>query len=349
MLILLIINIVIILWIYLKYYDAPKNKELQQEYKKEKIEKMDPLIMGYIYDEGFKNNFDLILAEIVNLNIKGYIKIEYDRNDINAYNYVIKPSFDINVDNISKYEIIVLDFLFSKNMEITKKELEQKLMNESNIYNVQYKDLQKAIQKELIEEHILDNKKNEELKKIAKVYKKISILSIITVLIIKIFVDQQISTFSILTYMIEKIISNILIIKANKYTEKGKKIKKDIIIYKNTIENKEFLENTETMNTIVLEKEFANSIALHINTQAKIVFIDDIITKNAIKNAKIITIELLIIISIFAIIGIILGKITKSISKDGIIWLYIMLVIFIAFAADITKIFAITKNKRFKF
>lgn len=96
MLILIFINIVIIVWIYLKYYNLPKKENTT----KEKIEEIDPIIIGCINDRGFNNNFDLLLSEIVNLNIKGYIKIEYDREDINAYNYTIKQNFDMEVDDI---------------------------------------------------------------------------------------------------------------------------------------------------------------------------------------------------------------------------------------------------------
>ena len=121
MLILIFINIFIIVWIYSKYYNYSQNENI----KKNEIENMEPIITGCINDKGLNNNFDLILAEIINLNIKGYIKIEYDRNDINAYDYTIKQNIDMNSNDIKKYEIILLNFLFSKKMEITKKELEE--------------------------------------------------------------------------------------------------------------------------------------------------------------------------------------------------------------------------------
>lgn len=334
MLILIFINIFIIVWIYSKYYNYSKNENIE----KNEIENIEPIITGCINDKGLNNNFDLILAEIINLNIKGYIKIEYDRNDINAYNYTIKQNIDMNSNDIKKYEIILLDFLFSKKMEITKKELEEKLINTFNSYNVQYNDLQKVLQKELIKENIIDENKKKELQKISKIYKKESMILIIVLLIIKIFLLKNISSLSILIYIAEKIISNILIIKASNYTEKGEKLKRYINEYKNELSTKEFLIDKKTMNEIIFEKEFANSLALHINTQAKRVFIDNQISKNATKNAKKVTLKFIILLILFIFIGIILQHATKSMTKDEIVWLYIMLTIIVAFSADITKI-----------
>ncbi len=334
MLILIFINIFIIVWIYSKYYNYSKNENIE----KNEIENIEPIITGCINDKGLNNNFDLILAEIINLNIKGYIKIEYDRNDINAYNYTIKQNIDMNSNDIKKYEIILLDFLFSKKIEITKKELEEKLINTFNSYNVQYNDLQKVLQKELIKENIIDENKKKELQKISKIYKKESMILIIVLLIIKIFLLKNISSLSILIYIAEKIISNILIIKASNYTEKGEKLKRYINEYKNELSTKEFLIDKKTMNEIIFEKEFANSLALHINTQAKRVFIDNQISKNATKNAKKVTLKFIILLILFIFIGIILQHATKSMTKDEIVWLYIMLTIIVAFSADITKI-----------
>ena len=214
MLILIIVNIIIIIYIYLKYYNTPKNTNKT----KEEIEKIDPIIIGYIYDKGFNNNFDFILSEILNLNIKGYLKIEYDRDDINAYDYTIKQNFDIQTDKVEKYELIILNFLFSEKTEISKNELEEKLINTFNSYNVQYNDLKEVLQEELIKQYVIDKYKSEELNKISKIYKRISIISIIILFIMKTFIFKQILLLYIWIYIVEKIISNILILDASKYT-----------------------------------------------------------------------------------------------------------------------------------
>lgn len=343
MLILIFINIVIIVWIYLKYYNLPKKENTT----KEKIEEIDPIIIGCINDRGFNNNFDLLLSEIVNLNIKGYIKIEYDREDINAYNYTIKQNFDMEVDDIKKYELIILNFIFSDKMEISKSELEEKLINTFNSYNVQYNDLQEVLQKELIKQYIIDEYKNRELKKVYKIYKRVSMLSIIILLMLKTFLFTKISLLSVLIYTLEKVISNLLLLKASNYTDKGEMLRNDIIAYKTEIEKQEFLVDEKTMNQIIIDKRFANSIALHINTQAKKIFIDDKMLQNATKNSKRVTFKIIIVLSVIALIGIILQKVTKSITKDGIIWLYIMLAIIIAFSADVTRMLGTSKKKKY--
>lgn len=345
MLVLIFINIVIIIWIYLKYYNLPKIENITKE-KIEKIEEIDPIIIGCINDRGFNNNFDLILSEIINLNIKGYLKIEYDRDDINAYNYTIKQNFDMDTDDIKKYELIILNFLFSEKMEISRSELEEKLINAFNSYNVQYNDLQKFLENEFIKQHIIDEHKDKELEKVSKIYKRMSILSIIILFTLKIFVFTQISSIGIIVYILEKVISNILILKASNYTDKGEILRNNIITYKTEIEKQELLAGKKTMSQIILEKRFANSIALHINTQAKKMFIEDKIIKNATKSTKEALIKLLIVLVVIAVIGILLQTITKSLTKDGIVWLYIMLVLMVAFVTDVTKFIGTTKKKK---
>lgn len=342
MLILIFINIVIIIWIYLKYYyNLPKIENIT----KEEIEKMEPIIIGCINDRGFNNNFDIILSEIINLNIKGYIKIEYDRDDINAYNYTIKQNFDMDADDIKKYELIVLNFLFSEKMEISRSELEEKLINTFNSYNVQYNELQKVLKNEFIKQNIIDEHKDEELKKISKIYKRFSILTIIILFTLKMFAIIPISLLGIIVYILEILISNILILKASNYTNKGEILKNNIIAYKTEIEKQELLEGKKTMNQIIHEKIFANSIALHINTQAKKMFIDDKILQNATKSTKKVLTKILVVFVVTVIIGLILQAITKSLSKDGIVWLYITLVLIIAFVTDITKFIGTSKKK----
>ena len=340
MLILIIVNIIIIIYIYLKYYNTPKNTNKT----KEEIEKIDPIIIGYIYDKGFNNNFDFILSEILNLNIKGYLKIEYDRDDINAYDYTIKQNFDIQTDKVEKYELIILNFLFSEKTEISKNELEEKLINTFNSYNVQYNDLKEVLQEELIKQYVIDKYKSEELNKISKIYKRISIISIIILFIMKTFIFKQILLLYIWIYIVEKIISNILILDASK--DKGEILRNDIIKYKTEIENQEYLVDKKTINQIILEKRFANSIALHINTEAKRIFINDEMVRNATKHSKKAVLQIVILLSIVVLVGIILQKITISLTGDGIFWLYTMLVIIIAFVTDITKILGETPKRK---
>lgn len=334
MLILIVVNIFIIGVIYLKYYNKSPKQYITPN---DKIKEMNPIKLGYINDRGFNNTYDLILAEIVNLNIKKYIKIEYDENDISKYNYLIKQNLEVDLNGIEKHEIILLNFLFSKKTELSRIELEEQIINTFNTYNVQYNDLQKVLQKELIQNNIIDEYKDKELNKVTKTYKRISMLVVMLILIAKLFIFTEISSLGILIYIIEKIISNILIIRASRYTKKGEELRNSIIEYKNDIKNKEFLVDKNTMEQVVLEKEFADSMALHIKTQAKSAFIDDKISKEATKKSGIITFKTVIVLCVIIVTGIVLQKITKSITRDGVLWLYMMLAILVAFAADITK------------
>lgn len=340
MLILILINIIIIIWIYLKYYNSQTNKNITNQ----EITKMDSIIIGSINDKKTNNNFDLILSAIIDMNIKGYLKIEYDENDINSQNYIIKPNFSVNLNTIKEHEIIMLNFLFPKNIEITKSELEEKLLNTFNSYNVQYNDLQKVIKNELLKDNIIDKQKDEELQQVFKIYKIESFIFIIILLIIKIFIFNKISSLSILFYILEKIIEYVLIAKASNYTFKGENLKNSINLYKEKIQNKEFLIDKKTMKEIVLEKEFADSIALHINTQAKRIFIDDKITQNATKSVKKVFVKIIIILSIYFLVGFALQNLTKTLTKDGIIWLYILMTILVALSADITKMLGTPKK-----
>ena len=58
MLILILINIIIIIWIYLKYYNSQTNKNITNQ----EITKMDSIIIGSINDKKTNNNFDKCLG-----------------------------------------------------------------------------------------------------------------------------------------------------------------------------------------------------------------------------------------------------------------------------------------------
>jgi len=332
MIILILINIVIIVYIYLKYYKFPETVK----YTSEKIEDKDSMIIGYINDGGFNNNFDLILAQIIELNIKGYITIKYYKENIDKYNYTIIQNIDIGSDKLDKYEMLVLNFLFFNKTEITKNELEEKLNNTFSSYNTQFNQIGEILYKQFLEEKIIDEVKQKELTKKTKEYIKISIVLIFLVSILGLFKIIKISLLYMLIYILEKIISSVLLLKASIYTNKGQILKYNIDSYKIKLENKEFLVNNNTMEEIVLKKEFANSIALHINTQAKKAFIDDRITKDAIKISKKTIINVLIGFIILILIGLILAKITMILPREAIFWVYLILAISVACVADIT-------------
>lgn len=341
MLIIVLINIAIIICIYLRHYhflDEIINTE-------EKVDEIDPILMGFIHDRGLCNNYDLILAEIVNLNIKKYIIIEYDKNDISKYNYTIKQNYYMENHNIEKYDLIILDFLFSQKSEISRSEFENKIIDTFGSYNVQYNQLQKVLQEKLFEQSIIDTIKKKTLNKLLKIYKRISITIATLLLSLKIFVNVEIPTLLLLIYILEILVSIILLLKASNYTDKGEIIRNNIVKYKSILENKEFLVNKKEMNEILLEREFANSIALHINSDAKESFISGIL-KNTMSSRKNIFFKLSIIIFAIILFTIILQKVTLALNKDGIILLYSFLALIIASSADI--VYALSASKRNK-
>ena len=332
MIILILINIAIIISIYLKYYKFSKNINIEDE----KIEDKDSIIIGYIHDRGESNNFDFILSEIIQLNIKGYITIEYNKDTLDKYNYKIKQNIDIGSNIINRYEMLVLNFLFFNKDEITKNELEEKLKNTFTSYNARFNEIEEILRQKLLKENIIDGNKQNELTKTRKNYIKISIALIILVSVLGLFGILKNSLLYMSIYILEVIVSSILLIKSSIYTNKGEIFKYNIDRYKINLENKEFLNSKNSMQDIVYNKEFANSLALHINTQAKKAFIDDKITKEATKIASRTIINILIVFTIIVLIGIIMAKITMLLSIEGAFWLYLAIVIMIACIADIT-------------
>ena len=72
------------------------------------------------------------------------------------YNYTIRQKIGLESNKLNNYEIHVLNYLFSKKTEITRNELEEKLKNTFKSYNIQYNDLKKIINKEIINQKVID-------------------------------------------------------------------------------------------------------------------------------------------------------------------------------------------------
>ena len=332
MIVLILINVVFIIYVYSKYYKLPKNINNEID----KIKDKDSIILGYINDLRFNNNFDLILSEIIELNIKGYIKINYNKENIQKYDYIISQNVDIASEKLNKYELMTLNFLFSKKMEITKSELEQKINDIYHLYNIQFNEIEKVLNKKIVEENIIDENKQKKLTKRTKWCIKVSILLVLLISILNALNILEFPRIYTLIYILEKITLCTLILKASCYTDKGKVLKYYIEKYKIQIQDKEFLFGKNTMKDVVLNKEFANSIALHINTQAKEAFIDNRVAKNSNKILQKTIIKVLLILIILFLIILIMSRIMITLPKDVIIWIYIIMAISAACVADIT-------------
>lgn len=339
MIVLILINILIIVYVYLKYYKEPKN--ISNETKD--IENQNSMILGYINDLGLNSSFDLILSEIVELNIKGYITIEYNKENIEKYDYIIKQNIEKSLKELKKYEVIVLKFLFSNKQEITKQELEEKINNTFQIYNVQNNEIEKVLNEKLAEEDIIDLTKQNRLQKETKLCIITSCILVLLISIIGAPAILNISPIYVLFYILEKVTLCTLLINANCYTYKGKILKYNIEKYKIKIENKEYLTTKNSMKEVVLNKEFANSMALHINTLAKETFINNEISKNNKELIKKVIRNFLLGFIIFVSVILILLTIMMELSKTGKIMVYSIVAIATACVADITLLY---KNKK---
>ncbi len=339
MIILILINILIIIYTYFEYYRS--KEEIKNE--NQEIKDTDVAVIGYINDQGVGNNLDLLIAEIIELNIKGYIKVEYEKKGLGKYNYTIKQNIDISSDELNDYEIVVLNFLFPRKLEIKKSELEERLKDTVKIYNVQFKEMENALNKELIKQGIINEEKQKVIAEKTKRNIKISIILVIALIILYMLHILN-GPLYLLVYILEKVIITILLIKANFYTAKGQILKYNIINYKDENRNQEFLSAQSKIEDIVQSKEFAISIALHINTEAKRTFINYDITKKATKTAKITLVSVLIIFIVMFSIGIIISKITMAMTPLEMIGMYGLSAIIGALVADIT--FLLSQKKR---
>lgn len=271
MIFVIIINILLIIWIYKKYIYIPQVHDGSSE----DIEKLDPALIGYIDDKN-GNSIDWILSEILDLNRKGYIEIEYVRKDIDEYEYIMRKKDNIEISQLKKYELTAYRFLFSESDEITMTELEEKILRSMQAeidVNVKSFSIRSEIEEELIKQHIIDYPAKEILSILKKVY--MMLILIVICLVKNIELLQGIILF------IESIIVFFMMSKAIPFTRKGKNLYSKIQHYKKELEYNEILKEKKIMHNILLERTYANSIALHIMSEARKEFIhDELIVRN---------------------------------------------------------------------
>jgi membrane protein len=332
MIILILLNIFFIIYVYVKYYKFPKNIED----KTKEIEAEDSIVIGYINDLNFNNNYDLILAEIIDLNVKGYIKINYGKESLEKYDYTVSLNIDMASTKLNRYELLALNFLFSNKMKITKAELEEKINNIYELYNIQFKELEEVLNEKITKENIIDKKKEKVLTKTTKWTIKISILLVLGISILNAIGALYFSRIYVLIYAFEKIVLAVMLLKANPYTEKGKILKYNLEKYKLGLEEKEFFTENETMEQAVVNKEFANSIALHINTQAKNTFMDNKILQNSHEVLKKTITNTILILFALVVLMLLVTIIMVTLSKGALAWLCIFIAIGGACIADVT-------------
>ena len=273
--IVMIINVILTIWLYKKYIHIPKiqNNQVQE------MENLDSALIGYIENED-GNSIDWILAEILELDRKGYIKIEYQRKDIDKYEYIIKKIENKDLTKLKKYELSVYRLLFGdQNIVITLNELEEKILKSVEVEkDVDLKSLyiRNEIEEELINLNIIDATAKRNIKNIRNI-------NMLITLIIVIFIKDINITHEIII-LLQSIIVLYIISKAKTFTAKGKKLYIQIKEYKKTLEDNKILKEKKIIHNVILEKDFINSIALHIMTKAKKEFINDEIIEKKVKN-----------------------------------------------------------------
>ena len=271
MIFIIIINILLIIWIYKKYIYIPKIFDESSV----QINELDPALIGYIDDRN-GNSIDWILSEILSLNKKGFIEIEYVREDIDKYEYIMKKKDNIELSQLKKYELTAYRFLFSESDEISMTELEEKILRSMQAeidVNVKSVSIRNEIEEELIKQNIIDYRAKEILSILKKVYFMLILISICLI------ENIQLVQGGIL--FVESIIVFLLMLNATPFTKKGKSLYSRIQHYKKELEYNEILKEKKIMHNILFEKIYLDSIALHIMSEARKEFIhDELIQKN---------------------------------------------------------------------
>ncbi len=344
MLILILFNIIIIILIYLKYYRIEPNLK----FSKEKIEKLDPAIIGYISDDTVYNNYDLILAEILELNSKGYITIEYVKEDISKYNYIIRQNLEKDIGTLKKYELTIIDFLFKEKTEISREELEEKAKTTFDLYEIQYNQFQEQLKSELEEQNLIDLVESKKLKKMSKTYIKISLVLIIFLFILNMFIKTL--SIYIPIYIFEKLVSSIMLAQAKYYTDKGIALRNGLIEYKKDLENEEFLVDKKVMDEIIYERRFINSVALHLKTNAKNAFISDQMLENSTQIIKKVSVGVIIAVIVLFTVSVIMLSISRAItmSVEGYFWFFTIMAIIVAAVLDVAHALAVDTKRNMK-
>ena len=288
MIFVIIINILLIIWIYKKYIYIPIVNDISDE----ELEELDPALIGYIDDDN-GNSIDWILSEILDLNRKGYIEIEYVREDIDEYEYNMRKKDNIDISQLKKYELTAYRFLFSESDEISMNELEEKILQNTNAKKDTYIksfSIRKEIEEELIKQNIIDYNSKEILNILKKIY--------MMLILIIICITKNIDKMQGIMLFIESIVVIYMLSKARSFSKRGKCLCSKIKCYKKELKYNKLLKEKKIMHSVLWERVYIDSIALNIMSEARREFIHDELIKRKIK----IKISKLTIIRILTII-----------------------------------------------
>ena len=291
MIIIIVINLILILWLFREYIYIPKN--LNQDYK-EFIE-MDAALIGYIENK-WGNSVDWIFSEVLELNRKGYILIEYQIKEGEQFDYTIKKLGGKSISKLKNYELTTYRILFENSDQITKKELEEKLKatfeREENI-NIKSFSIRNEIIEELIKKGIIDANSQ----KFLTILKRIYMVACIMILII----FKELNALQMAIFLVETFITLYICTKGRTFTAQGKNLKAKIEDYQEYLANNKLLSQNEILDFMLQEKDYINSIALHIDSNARNGFIDTEIIDGSAKNLNSLVLNILFIALLFVL------------------------------------------------
>ena len=291
MIIIIVINLILILWLFREYIYIPKN--LNQDYKE--FREMDAALIGYIENK-WGNSVDWIFSEVLELNRKGYILIEYQIKEGEQFDYAIKKLGGKSISKLKNYELTTYRILFENSDQITKKELEEKLKatfeREENI-NIKSFSIRNEIIEELIKKGIIDANSQ----KFLTILKRIYMVACIMILII----FKELNAIQMAIFLVETFITLYICTKGRTFTAQGKNLKAKIEDYQEYLANNKLLSQNEILDFMLQEKDYINSIALHIDSNARNGFIDTEIIDGSAKNLNSLVLNILFIALLFVL------------------------------------------------
>lgn len=291
MIIIIVINLILILWLFREYIYIPKN--LNQDYKE--FREMDAALIGYIENK-WGNSVDWIFSEVLELNRKGYILIEYQIKEGEQFDYTIKKLGGKSISKLKNYELTTYRILFENSDQITKKELEEKLKatfeREENI-NIKSFSIRNEIIEELIKKGIIDANSQ----KFLTILKRIYMVACIMILII----FKELNALQMAIFLVETFITLYICTKGRTFTAQGKNLKAKIEDYQEYLANNKLLSQNEILDFMLQEKDYINSIALHIDSNARNGFIDIEIIDGSAKNLNSLVLNILFIALLFVL------------------------------------------------
>lgn len=272
--VIILVNIVLIIWLYYKYQYISKRSNINDI----KIEELSPGVIGYIADKN-GNPMDLILAEILELNKNGYIDITYERQDIDKYEYIIKKKNNLDLSNLNKYQLTAYRLAFSDCIkQITIDRLEENVkrsMAEWHEIRVKGINVKKEIEDFLQKQDIIDNKKQKKLSIIKNIY---FIMNIVFLIMYK-----NIPMNKLIILLIESMCIFYICENARCFTKKGKCLYYLIKDYKEKLKHNELLKTKKIIHNILLGDYYINSIALNITSDARKEFIHNEVEEKQMK------------------------------------------------------------------